>query len=691
MPPKLTNNPTERRPLSFPAVRPCESISSPTLLSSLITLSQNICNFQFNTFVTQSRNCREMARQIAILLAFFQDVRDRNSVIPKSVLECFLELHLTFQKIQFLMQDCAHQNAHLWMLTKSKHIVDQFRIFIGIIATTIDMLSLHIIDICDEVRELVELVLKHARKGKFELDQNDERESKRLRFILDQFERGVEPEVDSMKQVLDYLEIKTWNACNKEMKFLEDESDHNEREVNLLSSLIGFLCYSRVVIFETMDFQLRTNEQSEARGDAETLMLSFVMAEDFRCPISLEIMTDPVTVSTGQTYNRTSIQKWLKAGNKICPKTGEKLTNTELFPNTTLKKLIQQFCKDNGISMAKSNNLNRTITKTIEPGSSAAAHAMQFMSWFISRRLVFGTEEQKNKAAYEIRLLARSNIFNRTCLIEMGTIPPLLDLLDTNDRATQENAIGALMRLSKHSSGQQVIIESRGLVPILNVLKRGLSLEARNVAAATMFYLSSVKEYRKLIGENPEAIPALVELIKEGTSCGKKNAVITIFGLLLLPKNHPKVLAAGAVHALVDVIGSSDKADLVTDCLAVLVALAESAEGAGDVLQAGALPLIIRILQSDTSRAGKEYCVSIVLSLCVNVGMEVTGVLVKDPSLMPSLYSLLTNGTPHAAKKSRSLIKVLQDFNDKTTSGMEGSSVSRHTLNRLESSSFFSR
>ncbi|CAL1371732.1 unnamed protein product [Linum trigynum] len=38
--------------------------------------------------------------------------------------------------------------------------------------------------------------------------------------------------------------------------------------------------------------------------------------------------------------------------------------------------------------------------------------------------LVFGTAKEKNKAAYEVRLLSKSNIFNRGCLIQAGVILP---------------------------------------------------------------------------------------------------------------------------------------------------------------------------------------------------------------------------------------------------------------------------
>ncbi|KAI5416956.1 U-box domain-containing protein 19 [Lathyrus oleraceus] len=679
-------NHRDRRILSFPAVHPCQGISTGTLVASLITLSQTICNFQPQIFPTQKRNARETIRQISIISIFLQEIQDNCYLIPNSIIISFSELHFTLQKIHFLMQDCTLEGANLLLLSKSRHVADQFCSLIRAVATTLDVLPLHRIEICDEVKELVELVAKQARKAKFEVDPSDEIATKKLHSVLHQFERGTEPKLHTMQEILDYLKIKSWNDCHREIKFIENEiswlenRDCNEREVPFLSSLVGFLSYCRVVIFESLD---QNSDQYEARISTEIISITCLNPDDFRCPISLELMTDPVTISTGQTYDRASIQKWLKAGNKTCPKTGENLSSTELVPNTTLKKLIQQFCTDNRVSFSKSCNRNRDITRTISPGSSAEAHAMQFLSWFLTRRLVFGTEQQKNKAAYEIRLLTRASIFNRACLIEVGTVPPLLELLATEDKTTQENAISALMKLSKHSNGPENIMGHNGLKPIISVLKNGLSLEAQQIAAAIIFYLCSVKEYRKSIGENQDAIPCLVELVKEGTTCGKKNAVVAIFGLLLLPRNHQRVIEAGAVHALVSIIDPSYKDELVTEALAVIAALAENFDGANAVLEASALPLITRMLRSSASRAGKEHCASILLSLCVNVGVNVVGVLARDITLMPLLYSLLTDGTAHAAKKARFLIKILHDFNETATSRLKGSSVLRQ-LNGLE-------
>ncbi|KAM0982475.1 hypothetical protein FF1_015428 [Malus domestica] len=657
----------DRRILMFPAVRPCECISPETLLDSLIPLSHTICNFHSKCFATQRKNSREAIRLVRVLLMFFEEACECNSALSKSsAVLCFSELHFVFQKIRFLLEDCTREGGRILMLTKCEFLATQFRLLIRALATALDVFPLKLIDVGDEVKELVELVSKQSWKVKIELEADDELASKRLLAILSQFERGIEPDLNAVKRVLDYLRVKRWSDCNMEIKFLEEEiafkrSDRDEREVPFLSSLVGFLSYSRGVIFETLDHQNAAN-QIDSRCNVE--MFRCLNPEDFKCPISLELMLDPVTVSTGQTYDRSSIQKWLRAGNMLCPKTGEVITNTELVPNSILRKLLKNLCEYNGVSLGRPGTQSSDKDQTVAHGSPVAKQAMKFLSRFLSGRVACGTSEQKNKAAYEIRLLAKSNIFNRSCFIKAGSIPPLLKLLNSADASTQVNAIAALLKLAKYASGMKLIMSWGGLPSVVAVLKNGLSLEARQCAAATIFHLSLTSQYRKLIGELPEAIPALVELIREGTTCGKKNSVVAILGLLLRAKNLQKVLDAGIVPLLIDIISSSSENpdQLVDDALAILAILAENAVGSHEILYAIDLHLIIRILQTSTSQRAKKYCVSTLLSLCINGGAEVVAVLATEPSLMPRLFSLLTDGTSHSINEASSLIKFLHNF-----------------------------
>ncbi|KAF8651754.1 hypothetical protein HU200_063270 [Digitaria exilis] len=64
----------------------------------------------------------------------------------------------------------------------------------------------------------------------------------------------------------------------------------------------------------------------------------------FLCPISMELMEDPVTVSTGVTYDRRSIERWFfKYGKTTCPATMQRLTSFDLTPNHTLKSVISSW------------------------------------------------------------------------------------------------------------------------------------------------------------------------------------------------------------------------------------------------------------------------------------------------------------------------------------------------------------
>lgn len=58
----------------------------------------------------------------------------------------------------------------------------------------------------------------------------------------------------------------------------------------------------------------------------------------------MELMSDPVMVATGHTYDRSCIEKWLAQGNRTCPVTGMRLRHLELTPNHALRNAIQVRC-----------------------------------------------------------------------------------------------------------------------------------------------------------------------------------------------------------------------------------------------------------------------------------------------------------------------------------------------------------
>ena len=78
------------------------------------------------------------------------------------------------------------------------------------------------------------------------------------------------------------------------------------------------------------------------------------MPDDFICPITAEIMTDPVSTSDGFTYERAAITEWLRTKD-TSPKTGATLESKALIPNHSLRSVIRRFVEARAAQPATSS------------------------------------------------------------------------------------------------------------------------------------------------------------------------------------------------------------------------------------------------------------------------------------------------------------------------------------------------
>lgn len=68
--------------------------------------------------------------------------------------------------------------------------------------------------------------------------------------------------------------------------------------------------------------------------------LGIESSEVFMCPITNGAMQDPVVCADGYTYERSAISTWLEKS-RMSPVTGQQLKNTALFPNQSVRLLLQ--------------------------------------------------------------------------------------------------------------------------------------------------------------------------------------------------------------------------------------------------------------------------------------------------------------------------------------------------------------
>ena len=65
------------------------------------------------------------------------------------------------------------------------------------------------------------------------------------------------------------------------------------------------------------------------------------LLDEYVCPITAEIMTDPVCTLDGFTYERKAITEWLRT-NDTSPATGARLESKNVIPNITVRCLLRR-------------------------------------------------------------------------------------------------------------------------------------------------------------------------------------------------------------------------------------------------------------------------------------------------------------------------------------------------------------
>jgi hypothetical protein len=86
-------------------------------------------------------------------------------------------------------------------------------------------------------------------------------------------------------------------------------------------------------------------ELEKLRRGTEALPTEVRMLDDlssFQCPLTMEVMRDPVMTADGQTYERAEIASWFALGNRTSPLTGAPLPSTNLTPNIALRNVIHE-------------------------------------------------------------------------------------------------------------------------------------------------------------------------------------------------------------------------------------------------------------------------------------------------------------------------------------------------------------
>nr|CAB3446598.1 unnamed protein product [Digitaria exilis] len=373
--------------------------------------------------------------------------------------------------------------------------------------------------------------------------------------------------------------------------------------------------------------------------------------EQFLCPISSKIMRDPVVLASGQTYDRRFIQEWLSSGNRTCPQTQQVLSNTILIQNHLVRSMISQWCTDNEITLPPVENQEEDLVTNNE---------RKTFSKIFQRIASSSNLSEQREAIKDLRLLTKCNSSLRAAIGEKPeSISQMISTVSNpeleNNAEVLEDMVTAILNLSIHESNKKIIGDDPLAIPFLIRALQSGTMEARSNAAAAIFSLSALNSNKAKIGELGAMRP-LVDLLEQGSMIAKKDAASAIFNLCMLHENKSRATKSGVIDVTLKAIADDS---LVDESLAILALLSGDHETVEEIGETGGVASMLHIIKEDQCKRNKENAAAVLFAVCMYDRTKLREVA-EDESLNGSLAWLTQNGTSRARRKATGILDKMK-------------------------------
>uniref|UniRef100_A0A0E0K518 U-box domain-containing protein n=1 Tax=Oryza punctata TaxID=4537 RepID=A0A0E0K518_ORYPU len=377
--------------------------------------------------------------------------------------------------------------------------------------------------------------------------------------------------------------------------------------------------------------------------------------DHFLCPISLDMMRDPVTAPTGITYDRDGVEVWLERGRATCPVTGRPLRPEELVPNHATRRMIQEWCVANRafgvervptprvpVSVADAREIFEGVAEAARRGDAAACGRM------VARARALGKESERNRrclasagAARALafafsRLAAASNqqaetraleeilaalvVFFpldeecRRCIASSPSLDALVSILSHGEQVTRVSAVVVLREIASSCDNQclEAMSTSNAMYDALaNLVAKPVSPQATKAALVTAYYLvKNDVEHAASRFVDLGMVELLVELLADADKGTTEKALAVLDTVLVTAKARDRAYA----HALaVPVLAKKTMhvSDMATEfAVSALLRLCKNSPADGgckaEALQVGAFQKLLLLLQLGCDGVTKE-------------------------------------------------------------------------------------
>ncbi|XP_058735566.1 U-box domain-containing protein 27-like [Vicia villosa] len=399
----------------------------------------------------------------------------------------------------------------------------------------------------------------------------------------------------------------------------------------------------------------------------------------FRCPISLDVMKSPVSLCTGVTYDRSSIQRWLDNGNNTCPATMQILQTKDFIPNRTLQRLIQIWSDSvrdrvdspdsplSGGSFDKRDQLLVALTD-LESGSENRFESLE-------KIVGFAKDSDENSV-----FLAKTEGF---VALLVGFLENVDGGVERSVELLEQVVIALDLVLSKIENRESILKnqkerEGESVDSLLLVLKQGSS-ESKIASIRVLKSIADDMESKLLIAEKEGLLSQLLNLITPENDVNLiENSLSCLVAISTPKRNKSKLIHLGAVKVFSNILTSSSNLSVsVTEkVLKLLETVSSMKEGRLEICETPSCVAGIANKVLKVSAVATEHAVTILWSVCYLFRDQKAQEAVTIANGLTKILLLMqSNCTPHVRQMSVDLLKIfrvnskscLSSYDTKTT------------------------
>ncbi|OAY23059.1 U-box domain-containing protein 31 [Manihot esculenta] len=360
----------------------------------------------------------------------------------------------------------------------------------------------------------------------------------------------------------------------------------------------------------------------------------------FICPISLYPMQDPVTLCTGQTYERSNILKWFSLGHYTCPTTMQELWDDTVTPNRTLQQLIYSWFSQKYLAMKKRSE-------------DVQGRAIELLE---SLKKVKG--QARVQALKELRHVVTAHATAKKTVLDNGGVALVSNLLGPfTTHAVGSEAIGILVNLDLDFASKSNLMQPAKVSLMVDILNEG-SIETKINCTRLIEMLIEGKDFES---ENMSSLSLVVGLLRLVKDKRHTNGVLAGLGLLKTLCSHEplrnSIVSVGAVPQLVELLPSlnNECLELALHILEVLSTIPEGSNALKDC--SCTIPNVVKLLMK-VSESCTQLALSILWAVC-KLAPEECSALAVEAGLAAKLLLVIQSGcNPVLKQRSAELLKL---------------------------------